>query len=90
MRGPVTPVCMAEVPCSRPAAGIVLAFSRKGRARAHVTTAKDGTYRVMLFAGTYGVRVTHPSNTRPIKPASVTVDAGRIKRVNFYIDTGIR
>jgi hypothetical protein len=90
MRGPVTPVCMVGVPCSRPAAGLVLAFRRGGNNRANVTTAKNGTYRVRLAAGTYGVRVTHPSTTRPIKPASVTVDAGRIKRVNFYIDTGIR
>ena len=80
---------MAGVPCSRPAAGIVLAFSRKGSERAHVTTAKDGTYRVTIAAGTYSVRVTHPS-TRPVTPASVTVAGGRIKRVNFYIDTGIR
>jgi hypothetical protein len=89
MRGPVTPVCMVGVPCSRPAAGLVLAFRRGGSDRAHVTTAKDGTYRVMLAPGTYGVRVTHPA-TRPVKPATVTVDAGWIKRVSFYIDTGIR
>lgn len=89
MRGPVTPVCMAGVPCSRPAAGIVLAFSRRGSERAHVTTSKDGTYRVMLAAGTYSVRVVHPS-TRRVEPASVMVAGGRIRRVNFYIDTGIR
>jgi len=67
----------------------VLAFRTGGRDRAHVTTGKDGTYRVLLAAGTYQVHVTNPA-TRPVKPASVTVDRGRIKRVNFYIDTGIR
>src|ERR1700730_13563293 len=80
MRGPVTPVCMVGVPCSRPAAGLVLAFRRGGNDRAHVTTAKNGTYRVILAAGTYGGRVTPPS-TPPIKPASVTVAGGRITRV---------
>lgn len=87
---PATPVCMPRVPCMRPAPGVVLAFSRSGVVRARVTTAADGTYRVALAAGTYGVRVTHPSGVRRLNPPRVTLAANQVRRLTFYLDTGIR
>jgi Carboxypeptidase regulatory-like domain len=87
---PATPVCMPRVPCMRPAAGVVLAFRRGGAVRARVTTGKDGHYRVALAPGSYGVRVTRPTGVRRLRPDAVTVSAGQVKQLTFYLDTGIR
>ena len=81
---------MPRVPCMRPAAGVVLAFSRGGDVRARVTTAAAGTYRVALRPGTYTVRVIRPTGVRRLNPSSVHVAAGEVRRVTFYMDTGIR
>jgi hypothetical protein len=90
LAAPATPVCMPRVPCMRPAAGVVLAFSHDGIVRARVTTARDGTYRIALAPGTYGVRVVHPVGVRRLSPASVRLFAGQFRRLTFYMDTGIR
>ena len=74
----------------RPAAGVVLAFTRAGMVRARATTAPDGSYRVKLAAGHYGVRVTRPFGVHRLNPSAVSVAAGQDKRVTFYVDTGIR
>jgi hypothetical protein len=74
----------------RPAAGIVLAFSRAGAVRARVTTSSDGSYRVALAPGTYAVRVTHPRGVHRLNPSAVTLSASQVKRTTFYLDTGIR
>lgn len=87
---PATPVCMPRIPCIKPASGVVLAFSRGGLVRARVTTAADGSYRVALAPGAYSVRVTHPSGIRRLSPSGVTLAGGQVKRVTFYLDTGIR
>lgn len=87
---PATPVCMPRIPCMRPAAGVVLAFSRGGTVRARATTASDGSYRVTLRSGTYGVRVVRPTGVRRLNPSSVRLTAGEVRRVTFYVDTGIR
>jgi hypothetical protein len=87
---PATPVCMPRVPCMRPAPGVVLAFSRGGLVRARATTDADGTYRVTLRPGTYGVRVVRPTGMHRLNPASISVSASQVKRVTFYLDTGIR
>jgi hypothetical protein len=87
---PAEPVCMPRIPCMRPAADVVLAFSRGGVVRARATTAADGTYRVRLAAGTYAVRVIRPAGVRRLSPASVRLAAGELKRVTFYVDIGIR
>ena len=87
LRGPVTPICTAEEPCSEPAAGAVLVFSRGGRdvARSHVQT--DGRYRITLPAGMYAVRL---ASLRRLEPHAARVIAGRFRHVDFSIDTGIR
>jgi Carboxypeptidase regulatory-like domain len=87
---PATPVCMPRVPCMRPAAGVVLAFSRAGAVRARVTSAADGSYRVALAPGTYAVRVTRPEGVHRLSPLAVSLSANQVKRVTFYLDTGIR
>jgi hypothetical protein len=90
LAAPAAPVCMPRVPCLHPASGVVLAFSQAGVVRARATTAADGSYRVRLAPGSYGVRVTRPSGVRRVNPATVTLSAGQVKRVTFYLDTGIR
>jgi hypothetical protein len=89
LRGPITPVCRAGVPCDAPAGGLTLTFRGAGIVRS-VRTDLHGAYRVVLPAGTYAVRTSSkPFGLLP-KPASVGVHAGASQRVNFTIDTGIR
>ena len=87
---PAKPVCEVGTPCSRPAPGLTLRFSRQGHVVARTTTGKDGRYRIALAAGRYGVRVRHPSRLGAgLRPRSVTVPDA-YKRVNFTYDIGIR
>jgi hypothetical protein len=85
-RGPTAPVCVAGRPCSAPAAGAVIVFSRGGSAVARATARANGAYRVRLVPGVYTVRATSGA----LQPTSVRVRAGRARRVDFSIDTGIR
>jgi len=84
--GPTTPVCRAEVPCSKPAAHVLLSFAQ-GRTHVQVRTDTIGRYRVHLAPGTwtlttrYGIR---PTPIRFVVPRAVSA-----KR-DFSIDTGIR
>ena len=80
---------MPRVPCMRPAAGVVMIFSRAGRDRAHVRTATDGGYRVLLAPGTYRISVARPFAGR-VKPVEATVHASQVRRLNVYLDSGIR
>lgn len=85
------PVCMQDEPCSRPAPGIKLAFTRNGHVAARVTSGAAGRYRVALASGTYVV--TSSSGIGPktfAKPARVRVLAATFRRVDFFVDTGIR
>jgi hypothetical protein len=90
LAAPAEPVCMPRVPCMHPAAGVVLAFSRGGIVRARVTTGADGTYRRALAPGTYVVRVVKPTGVGRLSPTSVRLVANQVRRVTFYLDTGIR
>jgi hypothetical protein len=87
MRGPVTPLCAAEVPCDEPASGAVLVFLRSGKEVARTRVRADGSYRARLSAGTYSVSAV---SRRPVDPSTVRVFAGRFREVDFSIDTGIR
>jgi hypothetical protein len=90
-RGPLTPVCVAEKPCSEPAAGVTLRFLRSGTLVASVVTAKDGSYRVGLRPGAYAARISRqPRLGGGLRPSTVRVAAVGWTRQNFSIDTGIR
>jgi hypothetical protein len=86
-RGPITPVCMAEVPCTAPVPGAVMVFSRGGHEIGRTRTAANGTYRVSLIPGVYNVRVLQ---ARPVEPGVARVQRGQFRHTDFSIDTGIR
>jgi hypothetical protein len=88
--GPIRPVCVAELPCSRPARGVTIVFLR-GSERATTVTSSTGTYRVLLRPGVYSVRASRLG--RPlgrVRPAVVTVAAGRVARQGLAIESGLR
>jgi hypothetical protein len=90
LRGPITPLCQESQPCSEPAAGVRLTFLRDGRAVRSVVTTSTGRYRVHLPAGSYLVRVAKESPIERLRPTSVIVRRGLMRRRGFFIDTGIR
>jgi len=84
--GPTTPVCRTGVPCSKPAAHLLLSF---GRGQWHVQTRSDalGRYRVRLAPGTW--TLTTRVGIRPT-PISFVVPQAPSATRDFSIDTGIR
>jgi Carboxypeptidase regulatory-like domain len=86
---PATPVCQAGKPCTAPAAGVRLTFSRGATAVRSVVTTSTGRYRVVLAPGVYSVRVGRSKMAR-LAPTSVTVARGTFRRRDFTLDTGIR
>jgi hypothetical protein len=91
MRGPTTPVCRAGSPCDAPAANVTLVFSHDAADVARTTTTRLGMYRIVLRPGIYSVRALHAGKLgRALAPAQVRVVAGRMRTVDFSIDTGIR
>jgi hypothetical protein len=84
-RGPITPTCTIGQPCTAPARGLTLSFSKSGSVVARTKTGDDGSYRVELPAGTYFVM-----GPQPLRPQHVMVSTGRFRRVDFSIDTKIR
>jgi hypothetical protein len=91
MRGPTTPVCQVGKPCSAPAVGAVLVFSRDGAVAAQTRTGAGGWYSVRLRPGVYTVQLSPPPTIgRGVQPGQVRVRDGVFARVDFQIDTGIR
>jgi hypothetical protein len=91
MRGPVTPVCAIEQPCSEPAKNVTLLFSRNEQVVGRVATDDQGRYRLRLRAGRYSVRLPGSSALgRKLEPNRVRVVAARRTNIDFFIDTGIR
>jgi carboxypeptidase family protein len=86
-RGPVTPVCRADEPCSKPYPHATVVFSRTGLTK-RVVTNEQGVYRVALAPGRYDVRVL--GARFGWKPTSAVVPRGRYARLNVFVDTGIR
>ena len=87
---PTRPVCIEGQACSKPAVGVVLRFSQGGRLLGRVTTAADGAYRITLRRGSYVVTFRPRAPTRTISPSLVRVVGGRMTRIDFEIDTGVR
>jgi hypothetical protein len=73
-----------EGPCSVPASGLTLSFSREGSTPITTTTSATGHYSVNLPAGRYSVE-----GPQPLKPRHVEVSAGDSRRVDFSVDTKI-
>jgi hypothetical protein len=91
IRGPTTPVCQVGKPCSEPAVGAVLVFSKGGRVAARVRAGSGGRYAVHLEPGFYAVQVApSPRIGTGLRPGQVRVRAGIFGRLDFAIDTGIR
>jgi hypothetical protein len=90
MLSPTQPVCVEGEPCSKPAVGITLVFSRNGRVLGRTTTGAVGGYRIVLARGSYTVSFAPRRPTMTLMPISVRVVTGRVRRVDFEIDTGLR
>jgi len=89
MRGPTQPVCQVGKPCSAPAVGALLVFSR-GTTTVRVRTGAGGRYSVRLAPGLYTVRVSpQPKIGAGIQPREVRVRGAGVL-ADFMIDTGIR
>ena len=88
-KGPLTPVCTDAAPCDGPAANMPLVFSRNGTVIARTRTGADGRYRVALKPGRYAVRAG-PARFNTATPSGASVPPTGFRRVNFFVDTGIR
>ena len=89
-RGPTQPVCREGVPCEAPAANVVLRFSRSGLVVARATTGPKGGYRVLLAPGRYAVSTARRTIGVGLTPGAAAVPRGKIARLDFHLDTGIR
>lgn len=92
-RGPVAPICIEIRPCIRPSAGVTVVFSRAGVEVGRATTGQLGRYSIHLRAGIYSVRTARKmtlGGLGGLSPRVVRVVAGRMSRVDFSIDIGIR
>jgi hypothetical protein len=87
---PASPVCIEGDPCGKPAAHKLLVFRRDGRVVARVETRADGTYRVMLAPGRYGVAAPQYRRGVGVTPPTVLVRRAKITRIDLEIDTGIQ
>jgi len=90
IKSPTKPVCEEGVPCSAPAAGVVLVFVRNGVEAARSKTLLNGSFRVVLAPGTYVVRSLKKFPIGGMHPRTVMVRQGRFSVVMLTIDTGIR
>ncbi|MGH2973144.1 MAG: hypothetical protein ACRDLE_13605 [Gaiellaceae bacterium] len=89
VRGPTAPVCMTGKPCTEPAVGAVLVFSRNGGSK-RVRVGAGGRYSVRLVPGAYTVRqAPAPKIGFGMRPDRVVVRR-TVTRADFSIDTGIR
>ena len=84
--GPTAPVCSAAEPCTKPAAHVVLRFTRAGH-RVRVRTDAAGRYRGRLAPGIWTL---HSSVGMRVTPGRVRVPRRTSMRRDIAIDTGIR
>jgi hypothetical protein len=89
-RGPTQPVCIAGQPCDGPARNMTIVFWRNGEIAGRTTTSRTGAYRIRLAPGVYTVRTARVTIGRPPEPRTARVVSARFRRVDFFVDTGIR
>lgn len=70
-------------PCSEPIPGVEIVFRHGSRLVAHTTTTADGTYRIRLHAGRYGIHLPGHSHSQP---THARVFSGQVTRLNIAID----
>ena len=88
---PTRPVCIEGNPCTKPATGYVLIFSRAGAVVARTTTRVDGSYLLRLRPGVYTVRApAAPRVGTGLTPHLIRVPNERMARVDLVIDTGLQ
>jgi hypothetical protein len=91
VRGPISPVCMVDVPCEGPAAGVRIVVSRNGLVVARRVTDRDGRAHVTCAPGRYRVKASYAGGVAPqFRSRLVRVYDNRTVRVRFSFDTGIR
>ena len=79
------------MPCSEPAVGVQLSFSRGSKVVAMALTGAGGRYSVRLPAGTYIVAQRPAAKIGTgVRPQQVRVVGAESRRVDLFIDTGIR
>jgi hypothetical protein len=90
-RGPTQPVCLAEKPCSAPAPGVVLVFSKAGKDVKRATTDRVGHFALRLSPGTYRVRVLRRVRLgTSLTPKRFRVPEIGVVVLRLELDTGIR
>jgi Carboxypeptidase regulatory-like domain len=82
--------CPQGQPCEGPTPGVTVVFTRNGHTK-RVRTNNSGAYRLTLDPGLY--TVSSPAARPPrgsVSPSKVRVYAGRYRRVDFLVVTGVR
>jgi len=69
----------------RPVPDATLVFAGANSASVKVVTRGDGSFRVRLAPGTYGVRMMGGAVSRHLVPTRATVTRGRFRSVTFVI-----
>lgn len=89
-RGPVTPVCRVDVPCSAPITGN-FAVMQGMKTVATFRSNAEGQFTVMLYPGEYAVKQVDGPSVSPFnQPKTVTVAKSGLTTVHLEFDTGIR
>jgi hypothetical protein len=87
-RGPIRPVCVAELPCTGPAPGVTVVISDGQGVVARTITGSDGRFAVYVPRGRYTVTATGFAGS--VVSAAAVVEDGAFADVRISIDTGIR
>ena len=76
--------------CERPYEASITVLDQRGREVTRLRTAADGNFRVSLAPGTYTLRPESPELLPRASEQQVTVEPGKLTRVEIRYDTGIR
>jgi hypothetical protein len=86
--GPTPGPCVGGTPCSQPARGVKLVFSRAAHDPVRATTDERGHYELDLEPGTYRVGAPKYASPATLHPATAKVE--KDMQLNISIDTGVR